>query len=128
MHVVRNFVLLIFAMKIVTGSAQAQNLTEGKSLYARHCSACHGDGGKGDGLAARGLPAKPADHTNPKVMNRLSDKYLFDVISKGGAGIGKSPFMPAWGSALNDKQIQDIVVFIRSLTSPGNPVEGRTNK
>ena len=53
-------------------------------------------------------------------MNRLSDKYLIQVISKGGAAVGKSGFMPAWGSSLNEKQIKDIVAFIRSLAIPSN--------
>ena len=71
-------------------------------------------------MAAKGLPAKPADHTNGAIMNQLSDKFLIEVISKGGSAVGKSGFMPAWGSSLNDKQIRDIVAFIRTLVAPAN--------
>ena len=74
--------------------------------------------GKGDGMAAKALPAKPADHTNGAIMNPLSDKWLVDVISKGGGAVGKSSFMPAWGGALNEKQIRDLVAFIRTLAVP----------
>lgn len=69
-------------------------------------------------MAAKGLPAKPADHTNGAIMNQLSDNYLIEVISKGGSAVGKSAFMPAWGSSLNEKQIRDIVAFIRSIGVP----------
>lgn len=99
-------------------SVRAQNLAEGRKLYASYCSTCHGDKGKGDGMAAKSLPAKPADHTNGAAMNPLNDKFLTDIIAKGGSAVGKSSFMPSWGSALEEKQIRDLVAFIRTLAVP----------
>jgi len=123
-----SILLLLLVMNILAGSARAQNQSDGKNLYTSYCSACHGEKGKGDGVAAKGLPAKPADHTNGAIMNQLSDKNLIEVISKGGSAVGKSAFMPAWGSSLNDKQIRDIVAFIRSIAIPANKTEARANK
>jgi mono/diheme cytochrome c family protein len=51
-------------------------------------------------------------------MNKLNDKFLVDIISKGGGAVGKSTFMPAWGGALNEKQIREIVAYIRSIAVP----------
>jgi mono/diheme cytochrome c family protein len=113
---------------IFAGSSHAQNRADGKGLYGSYCSACHGESGKGDGMAAKGLANKPADHTNGAVMNQLSDKYLVEVISKGGAALGKSSFMPPWGSALSDKQIRDIVAYIRSLANPPFKTDATANK
>ena len=96
----------------------AQDSAEAKRLYAIYCSNCHGVSGKGDGLAAKSLPVKPANHTDGKVMSQLSDQYLHDIISKGGSGIGKSPFMPAWGSLLKEQQIRNIISYMRSLALP----------
>jgi mono/diheme cytochrome c family protein len=96
----------------------AQNQAEGKKLYTAYCSSCHGDQGKGDGMAARSLPVKPKDHTDGATMNRLSDQNLTDTISKGGGAVGKSSFMPGWGGSLNEKQIRDIVAYIRTLAVP----------
>ncbi len=96
----------------------AQDNAEAKRLYAIYCSNCHGVSGKGDGLAAKSLPVKPANHTDGKVMSQLSDQYLHDIISKGGSGIGKSPFMPAWGSLLKEQQIRNIISYMRSLALP----------
>ena len=96
----------------------AQDNAEAKRLYATYCSNCHGVSGKGDGLAAKSLPVKPANHTDGKVMSQLSDQYLHDIISKGGSGIGKSPFMPAWGSLLKEQQIRNIISYMRSLSVP----------
>ena len=103
---------------LASGALWAQSPAEGKKIYLTYCSTCHGDKGKGDGPAANSLPVKPADHTNGAVMNQFSDQFLLDVISKGGGQVGKSMFMPAWGSSLNDKQIRDIVVYLRTIAEP----------
>ena len=52
-----------------------------------------------DGRRPSRCRLKPADHTNGAVMNQLNDKFLIDVIAKGGGAVGKSTFMPAWGGA-----------------------------
>ena len=118
----------IMLIGLLAGVSQAQNQTDGKALYASYCSVCHGEKGKGDGMGAKGLPAKPADHTNGANMNQLSDKYLIDIISKGGGAVGKSAFMPAWGNSLNDKQIRDVVAYIRSIAVPPYKGEAPANK
>jgi mono/diheme cytochrome c family protein len=116
--------IFVFTYTIAAmGTASAQNPAEGKNLYVTYCAACHGDQGKGDGVAARSLPAKPADHTNAAVMSQLSDKYLTDIITKGGSAVNKSSFMPAWGSSLNPKQVSDLVAFLRSLANTANKEE-----
>lgn len=104
------------------GTAAAQSQEEGKKIYVTYCTSCHGEKGKGDGMAAQSLPVRPADHTNGAVMNQLSDKFLADIISKGGSAVGKSSFMPAWGSSFNEKQIRDIVAYLRTIAaSPYKP-------
>jgi mono/diheme cytochrome c family protein len=106
----------LFALSIST--AQAQDAAEGKQLYVSYCSTCHGDTGKGDGVVGRSLPVKPADHTNGTVMNQLSDQFLHDIIAKGGTAVGKSSFMPSWGSSLDEKQIRDLLAYLRSIADP----------
>ena len=108
------FVLVL----IVAQVAAAQDKAEGKKLYVTYCSGCHGESGKGDGPAAVSLPVKPANHSDGTVMNQIPDKTLNEIISKGGQAVGKSPFMPGWGSQLNEKQIRDIVAYVRSLATP----------
>ena len=105
---------------VLTGAlpARGQDQAEGRKLYLTYCSSCHGDKGKGDGPAASSLPVKPADHTNGGVMNQLPDKFLIEIISKGGSAVGKSALMPAWGSQIKDKQLRDVVGYIRSIADP----------
>ena len=104
---------------LISGTAvYSQDQAEGKKLYTSYCAGCHGDQGKGDGPAATALPAKPANHTDGAVMNQLPDKFLIEIITKGGAAVGKSPIMPAWGGQFNEKQIRDIIAYIRSIAEP----------
>lgn len=94
-------------------------------MYVVYCSGCHGESGKGDGPAARSLPIKPANHTDGAIMNQLSDRFLFDIISKGGSSMGKSPLMPAWGSQLKEKQIREVISHVRSLAVPPYPYKDK---
>jgi mono/diheme cytochrome c family protein len=104
-----------FALSMIgLGTAMAQNHEEGKRIYGAYCTACHGEKGKGNGMAAQSLPVRPADHTNGAVMNQYSDKFLIEVISKGGSAVGKSSFMPAWENSFNEKQIRDIVAYLKN--------------
>ena len=92
----------------------------GKTIFDNNCVACHGFAGKGDGAGVSGLNPKPRDLTNGSYINALSDQYLFDVIKNGGWGVKKSPLMPAWGHALRDKEIWNLVTYIRSLAGEKN--------
>jgi mono/diheme cytochrome c family protein len=110
------------------GNSQGQDKAEGKKLYLTYCTGCHGSSGKGDGPAAKTLPVKPADHTNAKVMNRYLDGYLFIVISKGGAEVGKSSAMPAWGSVLKEDKIKDVIAYLRTLTDSTQSASRRSSQ
>jgi mono/diheme cytochrome c family protein len=100
------------------GLGRAQSAAEGQKLYMTYCSSCHGDKGRGDGAAGKALPVKPADHTDGKLMSSFSDEFLINIISKGGAAVGKSSFMPGWGGVLKENQLQDLLAYLRSIASP----------
>ena len=48
-------------------------------------------------------------------MEQLPDDYLFLIIKKGGAYMGKMATMPAWEKRLSDEQIHAIVAHIRTF-------------
>jgi len=108
-----------------TDPTWAQNQSEGKKLYLTYCASCHGDNGKGDGPAAQSLPVKPANHTSGSVMNQFTDKFLMEIISKGGSAVGKSPMMPAWGGQFKEDQLRDIVAYVRSIADPPYKASGK---
>jgi cytochrome c oxidase cbb3-type subunit 3 len=109
---------LIALCALVLGTAlfsHAADVEQGKKLYGQFCASCHGQSGKGDGPAAAALNPKPRDHTDKETMSKLSDDELLKVIKNGGASIGKSPLMPAWGASLKDEQIKDVIAYVRTL-------------
>ena len=64
---------------------------EAREIYASTCVSCHGQAGTGDGLAAVGLPVKPASFADPAWQGRTSDQEIERAIVGGGAAVGKSP-------------------------------------
>ena len=53
---------------------------------------------------------------NTRALAPLSDEYLFEIIKRGGATIGK-PGMPAFGYHLSDEQIREVVRYVRTLSA-----------
>lgn len=49
------------SMKNPTKAGDAELLKIGKNLFAKHCKACHGNNGQGDGPKARQLKTFPGD-------------------------------------------------------------------
>ncbi|MGR3176255.1 MAG: c-type cytochrome [Candidatus Scalindua sp.] len=96
-------------------------IRNGRIVYNEHCAPCHGDTGKGNGIYyASGLDPKPRDFTDLEFMNNVQDEYLIEVIKKGTAAFGKSPFCPPWGDTLKeDEKIRNIISFLRTLASAG---------
>ncbi len=92
-------------------------LRNGKRVYLEHCAPCHGMSGKGDGnYYASGLEPKPRNFTDSAFMSQVKDGYLVEVIEKGTAAFGKSPYCPPWGATLkDDEEIRDIISFLRTL-------------
>jgi len=105
--VVRTPVPLI-AMPAVNGSRAEQ-------LYQQRCASCHGTTGQGDGPNASYLDRPPARHADAKAMRARTDDRLFDAIYAGGAIMGGSARMPAFGETLSAEDIRLLVKHIREL-------------
>lgn len=84
----------------------------GQDIFASHCVLCHGKFGEGDGRMAKVIRnPPPADLT----ASRLPDDYLKQIISEGGAGVGRSPQMPPWGDQLSAAEIESLILYLKSL-------------
>lgn len=94
---------------------------DGAYLYARHCAACHGDTGRGDGWNATNLPVTPTAHADPALMALRADDTLYDAIAGGGYVLDRSPLMPAFGEALTPPMIRALVRHIRVLCACEQP-------
>jgi len=95
-------------------------------LYNRWCASCHGHRGSADGPDARYLPVPPAVHNDARRMGARSDDALFDAIAGGGAVMGKSPRMPAFGATLTPTEIRSLVGYVRDLCACAGPSWSRS--
>jgi cytochrome c oxidase cbb3-type subunit 3 len=102
-------------------TAAGDPIARGKVHYQQLCATCHGEDGCSPGPGAAGLVPQPAHHCDGNYMNKLTDEHIFKTIKEGGASVGKSPLMAAWGGALTDDQIHDVVAYVRSLAKPPYP-------
>ncbi len=94
---------------------------DGAALYARHCAACHGSEGRGNGWNAPNLPVAPTAHADGTRMRERPDDSLFDAIYAGAFVLDGSPRMPPFGEMLSTEQIQARVVHIRVLCRCSQP-------
>jgi cbb3-type cytochrome c oxidase subunit III len=95
-------ILLLMAWPTAAAAAEG-GATAGKTLYEKHCSACHGKTGKGIGT----LP----NLSDARYMAGRTDAQLLEKIAKGGQGSG----MPAWEKILSEQQRHDLLAYIRTL-------------
>lgn len=84
-----------------------KSLAEGKVLFTRYCSHCHGEAGKGDGPVAKmykGVPNYSSD-----ALKTLNDGHIFHVIT-----YGKGRMWPH-GSQITPDDRWKIVQYVHKL-------------
>ena len=91
--------------------SDAKTIDCGRELYLTHCASCHGNTGKGDGGGALG-GGIPSDLTDDVWDYGSTDGEIFWVIREG---IDSSADMLPYKKTLSDKEMWQIVVFIRSI-------------
>lgn len=94
------------------GSAQGSEI-DGK--YNTLCSSCHGTSGDANTPAGMALNPKPRNFTDGAWHDKTGDDQIAKVIKEGGASVGLSATMAAWGAMLNDAQIKEMVAKIRAF-------------
>ncbi len=91
---------------------------QGKRVFYQCCVWCHADA----------TPAGPSNHSNLNpnpplandgaTLNALSDNFMRNVITLGGAAAGKSASMPTWGKTLRQDDIEAVIAFYRAIAQP----------
>jgi mono/diheme cytochrome c family protein len=89
----------------------------GAQIFQRKCSRCHGASAKGDGpdLARLQAAVSPDDWNDKETNQEMPDGFIVSMITKGGQANGKSRIMPSFEGKLDQRQVADLVAFIRSL-------------
>jgi mono/diheme cytochrome c family protein len=103
--------LALLAGALLCGVATLAWADDGKAAYEKNCVICHGPSGKGDGPAGKALKPPPGDFATK--LKDMSDADIMKLLKEGGKAVGKSH--PAFGTKLNDEQINAVVTYIKGL-------------
>ncbi len=93
----------------------------GAKVFATNCTGCHGANGQGQPGIFPPLAANPYESGDPKrVIHTVKYGLKGKIVVKGVKYDGQ---MPAWTGTLSDRQIADVISFVRSTWgNKGTPV------
>jgi mono/diheme cytochrome c family protein len=99
----------------------------GEELYLHACASCHGAYGRGVPQSQLGFATPVPDFSDCNFATREPDADWIAVAHQGGPVRGFAQDMPAFGKALNDKELQEIMDHIRTLCSSDDWPRGELN-
>jgi mono/diheme cytochrome c family protein len=107
MRLTRPLVLVCLALAAAGCASNAQkpaptSAVPARTIYGRNCAVCHGPQGQGTQLGTMKIPP-----LNSGAALADPDEKFYKQIADGGNG------MPPFKDALDDRQIADLVRFIR---------------
>ena len=113
------FSILVLAVTVGAAAAQDAQLITGERLYQENCASCHGADLEGQPdwrsrLPSGRLPAPPHDASGHTWHH--PDRVLIDITKRGPAAIvgnGYESDMPGFEGVLTDKEIADIIDYIK---------------
>ncbi len=85
-------------------------LDQGRVLYDRHCSGCHGPEGRGDGRLALSLSPRPGNLISAQTSAK-PDRDLLKIIANGRPRTA----MEGWQDRLSEEEQKAVLSYIRSL-------------
>jgi cytochrome c oxidase cbb3-type subunit III len=91
---------------------------QGKRLSYSNCVWCHADATPAGPSNRNNVTPTPSLMNDGATLNSLSDEYLENMITLGGAAVGKSAMMPPWGRTLTQEEIRAIIAFTRAIAQP----------
>ena len=98
----RSGTALFGAFLLGAGSAYAADVQRGGTIYATHCSVCHGSSG------APVMPGAPNFRRMESLMR--PDMQLMTAIRNGKGA------MPGYFGVLREREIFDVIAYLRTLS------------
>lgn len=111
-----SFVAAALLWLAAAAAGQTRDPARGREIYEERCVLCHGSQGEGWDWSKKAAPPIPVPDLAETAPQR-SDRYLFAVIKDGGEGVGRTKFMPPFGFELSDREVWDLVAYLRTLSA-----------
>jgi len=113
----------------VTVQSQAADLDSGAKIFAANCAACHGAAGSPDpdSPLVKNLGVVPADFSDTLFNSREGETEWKLVATYGGAALGFSEVMPAFGGSLSEEDIDNVLAYIKTLGGEHDYPDGSLN-
>jgi cytochrome c6 len=89
------------ALAIAAGSACAADVQRGGALYTTHCAVCHG---------ANGSPVMPGTPNFRRMESLMRPDLQLVTAIRNGKGA-----MPAYFGILREREMLDVVAYLRTL-------------
>ena len=104
---------IIESFNLETFPLAMPDISNGKTLFAGNCTACHGERGKGHGVLAGNFNPAPTNFKDPEVFPNLSPIKAYNTMNFGIEGTA----MPAFNT-LSDKDKWDVAFYLLSIGFP----------
>src|SRR5204862_3944905 len=117
---------LLFAQ---AGNQSALRLDTGEHIYKSACVACHGPDGRGTPKSIAGFepPDTFPDFTRCDQTTAEPDSSWKAIITHGGHYRGFSQIMPSFSEALSEKQIDQVIRYLRGFCKNPHWPRGELN-
>ena len=117
-HLGQNLSLFEKEVEARTNGAIDVEIYDSAQLYKDNCVRCHGETGHGDGpdaaLLKEQLGVVPTNFHRP-AFKAKDRQEIHKAIAEGGGAVGLSDAMPPWSSLFEDKEIQALTDYVRSM-------------
>jgi mono/diheme cytochrome c family protein len=91
-------------------------ILRGERIYQRLCYHCHGRQGLGDNNPyMTSIGHAPADHSDLRNMQQLSDAEFLAAIRDGVKDDRGWLTMPPWSSVLTEREMREVIAYVRRL-------------
>jgi mono/diheme cytochrome c family protein len=91
---------------------------QGKRIFYQQCVWCHADATPAGPSNRSNLTPVPPLLNDGAVLNAESDENMSNIVTLGGAAMGKSAMMPPYGRMLSAEEIRSVIAFTRAIAQP----------
>jgi mono/diheme cytochrome c family protein len=99
---------------------------QGKRIFYQQCVWCHADATPAGPSNRSNLTPVPPLLNDGAALNAENDENMRNIVTLGGAAMGKSPMMPPYGRVLSAEEIRSVIAFTRAIAQPPFQPSART--